>query len=532
MLFDFIGMYFKMVEMRRYLNNICFAERIRYCSMKRIAILTILVLTLAPYAHLTAQETETVHMANGIKIGEVSSTSAIVWTRLTKHAERNIKGTKFPGNVKSNSTKQLRKMKERMLQKYYNLDKMEGSVPGVMGEVHITYWPEKDKAQRKSTEWQPVEADKDFTLQIHLTELFPGTRYSLIAEGRQKGSEQVNSTVVGSFRTAPKAETPAPILFTVVSCQDYPRRDDQENGHKIYSVMKEMEDFDFFVHTGDMEYYDKPGPYADSIEFARFKWNRIYAMPYQRAFHNQVSSYFIKDDHDTLKNDCWPGQSYGDLSWEQGLELFREQVPMGDKTYRTIRWGKDLQIWLVEGRDFRSPNTIPDGPEKSIWGKEQKQWFFDTVRESDATFRILISPTPVVGPDRENKNDNHANEGFKHEGDELRDFIGKQKNMFVITGDRHWQYVSVDPATGVREYSSGPTTDTHAGGFKEKNRSPMHRYLKVKGGFLSVVVDRVDDVPRIVFRHHGIDGSIYNEDIINLDNEAEAKKFTGSRLHN
>ena len=77
---------------------------------------------------------------------------------------------------------------------------------------------------------------------------------------------------------------------------------------------------------------------------------------------------------------------------------------------------------------------MPDGPGKTIWGKEQKQWFFDTVKASDATFRILLSPTPIVGPDRKNKNDNHANAGFTHEGNEIRTFIGEQKNMFVICG--------------------------------------------------------------------------------------------------
>jgi alkaline phosphatase D len=288
-------------------------------------------------------------------------------------------------------------------------------------------------------------------------------------------------------------------------------------GHKIYPQMQKL-GLDFFVHTGDIEYYDKPGPYADNVELARFKWNRIYAMPFQRAFHNETASYFIKDDHDTLRNDCWPGQSYGrDLTWEDGLAIFREQVPMGAETYRTIRWGKDLQIWLVEGRDFRSPNNMADGPEKTIWGEEQKQWFFDTVSKSDATFRVLISPTPIVGPDRGNKNDNHANAGFTYEGDQLRQFIGKQKNMFIICGDRHWQYVSVDPDTGCKEFSCGPTTDKHAGGFSEKNKSSMHRYLKVKGGFLSVTVDRIDGEPTIIFRHHGVDGSIYNEDINTKD---------------
>lgn len=128
---------------------------------------------------------------------------------------------------------------------------------------------------------------------------------------------------------------------------------------------------------------------------------------------------------------------------------------------------------------------------------------------------MLISPTPVVGPDRKSKKDNHANLCFKHEGDEIRSFIGKQKNMFVICGDRHWQYMSADPESGVREFSCGPTADVHAGGFSQEDRSSMHRYLRIKGGFLSVVVDRQKGVPTIMFRHYGVDGKIYNEEIFN-----------------
>lgn len=452
-------------------------------------------------------KTEAVHMANGIKIGEVDSTSAIVWARLTKHPERNSNGTPFPDR------KNPRDAKNRG-EYVYDLEKMEAAVPGVKGQVRLTYRPAGSKKQKKLTAWQWVLQDKDFTRQTKLEGLLPGTKYSIMVEGRGSQNGKVTCRVEGRFKTAALTDTPAKIRFTVVTGQDYPRRDDPMNGHKIYPHMLGL-GLDFFVHTGDIEYYDKPGPYADNVELARFKWNRIYAMPFQRAFHNKTASYFIKDDHDTLRNDCWPGQSYGrDLTWEDGLAIFREQVPMGDKTYRTVRWGKDLQIWLVEGRDFRSSNNMADGPDKTIWGERQKKWFFDTVQKSDATFRILISPTPIVGPDRKSKNDNHANKGFTHEGDQLRKFIGKQKNMFVVCGDRHWQYVSVDPATGTKEYSCGPTSDKHAEGFKEEDRLPKHRYLKIKGGFLSVTVERVNDKPTIIFRHHGVDGSVYNEDII------------------
>ncbi len=103
---------------------------------------------------------------------------------------------------------------------------------------------------------------------------------------------------------------------------------------------------------------------------------------------------------------------------------------MGSSTYRTIRWGQDLQIWLVEGRDFRSPNDAPDGPDKTIWGKEQLAWFQSTVTNSDATFRILISPTPIVGPDHLWKSgtiDNLVAEGRAYEGNLLREFLAAEK---------------------------------------------------------------------------------------------------------
>ncbi len=442
-----------------------------------------------------------VYMANGIKIGEVTSESAIVWTRLTKRRERNINGKPFLEVVN----------KEERFAQYDDLDQMLDSALGAAGEVRLMYW-EHGQNDKHVLPWVPVDGESDYSKQFSLADLKAGTRYQLKAEGRPKGSEAASAHVLGSFTTAPDASQAEQIHFAVISCTDYPRRDTPE-GHKIYPEMSKL-GIDFFVHTGDIEYYDRPGPYGNNQELARFKWNRLYALPKQRAFHNVTASYFIKDDHDTLKDDAWPGQAYGDLTWEQGLAIFREQVPMGDKTYRTIRWGRDLQIWLVEGRDFRSPNDQKDGPQKTIWGKEQKEWFFDTVKNSDATFRILVSPTPIVGPDRKNKRDNHANLAFAHEGDEIREFISKQKNMFVICGDRHWQYASEDPKTGVREFGCGSGSDIHAGGYKEEQRTSMHRYLNIKGGFLGVEIKRIEEKAQVVLTHYGVEGTIYNQEVL------------------
>jgi len=447
---------------------------------------------------LVAEEGAGLHMADGIKIGEVREDSAIVWTRLTRNPERNVKGLAF--NEERTTVPAGR-----------TLEDMEGSVPGRGGEVRVVWWPRGAKDKRQETAWRAVDPRADFTRQFVLSGLAAGTSYELEVQGRTAGAADASCRLSGGFRTPAEAATPAKVTFVAVTCQEYPRRDDPQNGHKIYSLMLDMHP-DFFVHTGDIEYYDKPHPFARTIELARFKWNRIYAMPFQREFHRRLSSYFMKDDHDTLKNDCWAGQTYGKLTWEQGLAVFREQVPMGERTYRTVRWGKDLQVWLVEGRDFRSPNDLADGPGKTIWGVEQKRWFYDSVEQSDATFQVLVSPTPIVGPDRDNKNDNYANKGFSHEGGEIRRFIGSQKNMYVICGDRHWQYASKDAATGVHEFGTGPSSDQHAEGFSLSMRQPAHRFLRIKGGFLAVTVERAASGPTITFRHYGTDGKVYHEE--------------------
>ncbi len=441
-----------------------------------------------------------VHMADGIKIGEVTDRSAIVWVRLTATAERNVAGRAWPEGADA-------------LPADADLGEMVDAVPGAAGEVRLTWWMDQQGAPRERSPWVKVDPARDFTHQFQLDgTLVPGQRYGLLVEGRAGEDGAPQCRMDGALRTAPAAGAAAPGRFTVVTGQSYLRRDDPARGHRIYGHMLAL-DPDFFVHTGDVVYHDKPGPFAKSPELARYKWNRIYAMPLQRDFHAQVPSWFMTDDHDVLKNDCWPGQRYGDLSWDEGLAIYREQTPAGPEPYRRVRWGRDLEVWFMEGREFRSPNRMEDGPEKSIWGAEQKAWFKETFAASDATFRVLVSSTPVVGPDRSSKKDNHANAAFRHEGDELRGFLGSQPGAFVICGDRHWQYVSQDLATGLREYSCGPTTDKHAGGFSQKNRSDAHRYLKVRGGFLEVSLQYEGGEPALAFRHRAVDGSVLHEDV-------------------
>lgn len=455
------------------------------------------------------------YQATGFKICEVDSDSAIIWARLTRSPQRVGKERPLP-IVQYNDAQSGQLVGRRGRQNMTpivefpdgsDITSIEGAAAGSAGEIRVLY--KEPGGDWNRSPWTPVDTDRDFTTQVPISGLDANTAYEVAVESRLNGAQ--GETLTGRFKTAPAADATERVVFTVTTGTSYNDQDHPRGGFKMYRHMLALNP-SFFTHTGDIVYYDGLGK---TLPLARWHWQRMYSLPTNVDFHRQVASYFVKDDHDTWMNDAWSTRKtkfMGEFTWDQGIEVFREQVGMGEKTYRTVRWGKDLQVWMVEGRDFRSPNTAPDGPDKTIWGAEQKAWFKRTVEASDATFKVLISPTPIVGPDRESKNDNHANEGFTHEGNEIRQFLAGQKNMYVVCGDRHWQYVSVDAESGVREYSSGPGSDEHAGGFRDDLRTDEHQYLNIVGGFLAGTVDREGDRPVLTFRHYSVDGKVLNED--------------------
>ena len=135
---------------------------------------------------------------------------------------------------------------------------------------------------------------------------------------------------------------------------------------------------------------------------------------------------------------------------------------------------------------------MPDGPGKTIFGAEQIEWLFRTLKESDATFKVIINANPILEPHRKNKNDNYANEGFQTEGDELRERLNQFENVYLCNGDRHWQYVTHFEGTNLWEFSCGAGSDEHAGGWSQEDVRPEHRFLRVKGGFLHGEVSRIN----------------------------------------
>ena len=100
---------------------------------------------------------DTVFMGNGIKIGEVTQNSAIIWARLTKISKLNKPGIKFNEfSVKKYLADKSISDEENgpkggfasQLPRDVSLEEAEGAVPGTAGEVRLT-WMERGKENSK-----------------------------------------------------------------------------------------------------------------------------------------------------------------------------------------------------------------------------------------------------------------------------------------------------------------------------------------------------------------------------------------------
>lgn len=396
----------------------------------------------------------------------------------------------------------------------------DGDVPGAVGAARFEIAEDRGFDGARLTPWVRADAEYDYVVKTKISGLAPGTRYFyrlLFGPNR----EDVRRGPVRSFKTLGGREANEPTSFVVVTGMNYAffhhgrngkpetayQGADKQMGYPALAAIRELKP-DFFVGTGDNVYYDHPAKGRATEPIAmRKKWHEQFVQPRFVELFTDVPTYWEKDDHDHRYND---NDNSGDKppSSELGIRIFKEQVPITDPgdpdavTYRTHRVSRLLQIWLVEGRDYRSPNKSPDGPEKTLWGKTQRAWLQQTLLESDAPVKILISPTPLVGPDDAYKKDNHTNlDGFRHEGAAFLAWAREngflEKGLYFVCGDRHWQYHSIHP-TGFEEFSTGALVDANArmgvppGGKKgtDPNAEVRQPYSSKEpsGGFLSVVV--------------------------------------------
>ena len=430
---------------------------------------------------------EDVFLGQGTMSGEVTSTSALLQTRLT-------------------ATEELDE----------NLD-----IPGADGFVRFEWSKSSDFSDSKTTRALSASDEHDYIVRVRLNDLVPDTTYSYRAlYGKSEGDLANGPTC--SFRTLPGAGLASSIRFVMGSCMNYNKfmhgkagnasgpltatAEDKQLGYPAFAAMKELHP-DFFIGTGDIVYYDNKINNAQQVSELRQCWHEQFRFPRMIEFFRSTPAYWSKDDHDFRFNDS-DNESLRSPLPSTGIALFREQVPIMEMddatspTYRTHRVNRDLQLWFTEGRDYRSPNRSPDGPDKTLWGATQREWLKRTLLESDAKWKIIITPTPMVGPDDAKKKDNHTNlGGFQHEANAFFEWVRQNKidNLMTFCGDRHWQFHSIHPS-GVEEFACGALNDENSrmgvapGSKKGTDPSALIRQPFTNdsptGGFLFVRVGR------------------------------------------
>lgn len=318
--------------------------------------------------------------------------------------------------------------------------------------------------------------DSDQAAKVVLRGLVPGTRYSYRV---RQGADAVD----GSFATAPAPDVAARVAFlwsgdlgSSQTCRHV------RDGYPIFREMARRR-ADFFLFVGDTIYADArcggpdrtPGYDFVATTLAGYHDKHRYNRedPSAHAFYRQTPVWAIWDDHE-VRNDFGPEDPLMPVGRRAFLDYWPIDPPAGEPTrlYRRLRWGKLLEVFILDTRQYRSPNRAADGPNKTMLGAAQRQWLVEGLSASTAVWKVVVTSVTLSVPGRPTARDGWSNAsvfglpdpggtGFSVERDAiLRDLRarGVRNLMFVATDVHHAEVILHRPAAGQRfhELIAGP----------------------------------------------------------------------------
>jgi len=283
---------------------------------------------------------------------------------------------------------------------------------------------------------------------------------------------------VGRFRTTPEASANTPLRFAFASCQHY------EQG--LYTAYAHMarEELDLVSHLGDYIYERSPIPgsvrqHANEepldLDAYRIRYGQYKSDALLRAAHCVCPWLVIWDDHEVDNNYAGTHGENNMESEEQmrsrraaAYQAWWEHQPVrvprarswSDLTIRrTIDWGRLARIFLLDGRQYRSPQSCdgatvkaPCGdsadPKRTMLGTDQERWLTDGLASSKSQWQVLANQVMMApfdsmpGPDVRLAMDQWG--GYPAARDRLLNAIAKHapNRTVVITGDIHSNWVN------------------------------------------------------------------------------------------
>ena len=379
-----------------------------------------------------------------------------------------------------------------------------GVATGDISGNSIVIWSRSDRPARMVIEYSTSESfnrlgrvfgertsqEQDFTARYVLKNLPPDQQifYRVIFQDLDNPRIQ-SEPVSGTFRTP--SRTGRDIFFVWggdTAGQGWGINPDL-GGMTIYEQMRQLNP-DFFIHCGDTIYADNPlvaertlddgsiwrnivteekSKVAETLQ--EFRGNFQYNLLDEnvKRFNAQVPMLAQWDDHEAVNN-WYPGEFLTDdrytvkdvnLLVQRARQAFFEYMPMEYKSrygadrseiYRSFQYGPLLDIFMIDERTYRGPNTgnvqPAKSPETDMLGQSQLQWLKVQLLKSKATWKVISSDMPLGLIVRDGSTafeawanaDNGKASGRELELVELLRFIKRRniKNVVWITADVHY----------------------------------------------------------------------------------------------
>ena len=354
--------------------------------------------------------------------------------------------------------------------------------------AQVRWWKQgQPEAARLST---PVQTDAtgDHIARFELDGLEPGSRYEyeIYLEGfrvTRPGPLSFQTQAMWRHRT-----DPPPFRLAIGSCAyineaPYDRPGEPYGGdYKIFRSIAGARP-DFMIWLGDNLYYREMDWISERGMRRRQAHDR--ALPELQPLLGTVHHYAIWDDHDF-------GPNNSDRTFrgrEASLRVFRDYwanpsygLPEAPGVFTRFDWA-DVDFFLLDDRYHRSPDGLPDSPDKRLFGREQLQWLKEALQGSGATFKIVAGGgqfwNPLV-----------FYEGlgnFPAEQKELLDFLREARieGVVFLSGDRHHTELLKRQEPGMYplyEFTSSPLTSGGSRIEKEANNPARVPGTWVTGG--------------------------------------------------
>jgi alkaline phosphatase D len=505
------------------------------------------------FVETSAQQINTTNLGitHGIASGDVTDHSAIIWSRVDDQpAQMNVEY-----DTDANFTNPLRKTAQADSSTDFTAHaKLDGLGP-----------------------------DTQYYYRVWFTGSDIENNNNTISNNNSSTTSDIAEVVeIGTFRTAPSsnmASNSSDISFVWsadIGGQNY-CRNANDGGYSIFKSMQSLNP-DFFIANGDMIYADGacpaqgppflnstdnqtitwtniPGDFK-SIADPSVNWNNITEVrsiflehwkynrndTYFKEFLSNVSMYSQWDDHEIINDfgSKWPywnlfssdREGYPNIV-NEGRNAFLYYSPLDSsdnsnhtandpekRIYRSFNWGKDLDLFIIDARSYRSQNHIADTPDnnKTMLGQEQLQWLKHELPNSNATWKVISSDVPISIPTGSNSsilgrdgwaNGNETNNysyytGFESELTGLLEFIDNQqiKNVVFITTDVHFPaFIKYDLdlnndgiMTEIHELVSGPLSAFRLGvPFPELDETFNPSLLYGEGNIFNFGYIRIED---------------------------------------